>query len=338
MKVTLYQRRPQGANFSVERLFTDVRRSLPYGIDTTVAVSRYVSSGCFRRIYNTIEAVFRQGDVNHITGDVHFIALLLRKRRTLLTILDLVSVHRLKGWRRALLLFLWYLLPIKRASVVSVISEFTKKDLLSHLNIDAKKIRVIHVCVSNDFTPTPRVFNATKPIILQIGTGPNKNLERVAEALREIPCHLRIIGKLNDQQLAKLSEHKIEYSSVFNITDEAIVTEYQQSDMLVFVSTYEGFGMPIIEANAVGRPVITGSVTSLPEVAGNAACIVDPYNVDEIRRGILRIITDDSYRIELVEKGFINAQRFQPANIAAQYVKIYEELSTKRFMTGCEYE
>ena len=100
MRVTFFQRRPQGANFSIERLFRDIRAALPPGTDAKVAVSRFPSRGLFRRMYNVVEAAFRQEDVNHVTGDVHYLTYLLDKNRTLLTVHDLVSLHRLQGWRK----------------------------------------------------------------------------------------------------------------------------------------------------------------------------------------------------------------------------------------------
>src|SRR5680860_117138 len=140
MRVTFFQRRPQGANFSIERLFTDIRAALPSGTDAKVAVSRFPSRGLFRRMYNVVEAAFRQEDVNHVTGDVHYLTYLLHKNRTLLTVHDLVSLHRLQGWRKHVFLFLWYWLPIRRAAVISVISEFTKQELLQHIKINSRQV------------------------------------------------------------------------------------------------------------------------------------------------------------------------------------------------------
>jgi len=96
--------------------------------------------------------------------------------------------------------------------------------------------------------------------------------------------------------------------------------------MLVFASTYEGFGLPIVEAQATGRPVVTSNILSMPEVAGGAACLVDPFNVASIREGIAKVIQDSSYREYLVRLGFENVKRFQPENIAKNYLDIYTNI------------
>ncbi len=328
MKVTYYHRQPQKNNTSIERVFETVRKALPAGLRYEVAVARYESRGFWPRIWNTIEAIFRQGDVNHITGDVHYLAYFLRKKRTLLTIHDCVTLERLKGLRQKVFLFLWYWLPARRSALVSVISESTKQELLRYLRCPPEKIRVVHDPVSDDFQLHPVEFNVRKPVVLQVGTGQNKNLLRVAKALQGIPCHLRIIGSLSDEYTRKLRECGLEYSSAAGISDAQVVEEYQNCDMLVFVSTYEGFGLPVVEANAIGRPVVTSNILSMPEVAGNAACLVDPLDVDDIRKGILRIIEDADYREQLIQHGFDNVKRFRPEAIAAQYVELYRELMT----------
>jgi glycosyltransferase involved in cell wall biosynthesis len=327
LKVTHFHRKPYGDYFSIERLFADIRKKLPSDIICKVAVSPFVSRGLFKRIFNIIKASMLQGDINHITGDVHYLAFLLRKKKTILTIHDCTIIERTQGIKKKLYLFFWFWLPEKRSSMITVVSHSTKKELLRYLYCDPGKIRVIHNCISDDFKPYPKLFNMEMPVILQVGTMANKNLLRVAEALKGLPCHLRIIGRLDNQQVLAMTDNRIEYSSIADVTDEEIVKEYQRADMLVFVSTYEGFGMPIVEANAVGRPVITSNILSMPEVADNAACIVDPFNVNEIKNGILRILTDESYRNTLVNNGYMNAQRFQSQNIAKQYTKLYEELN-----------
>ncbi|MBN1394321.1 MAG: glycosyltransferase family 4 protein [Pirellulales bacterium] len=300
---------------------------MPENVAVKAAVSRFPSRGAWRRVYNIFEAAFRQGDVNHITGDVHFLTFLLRRKKTLLTICDLVSLHRLKGLRRKVFFFVWYWLPVRQAAMVTVISQFTKEELLQHVNVDPRKVRVVHCPVSAAFQPAPKIFNAAKPVVLLIGTGRNKNIERVVEALRNIPCHLRLIGQLNAEQEEALRKYGVDYSTAEGISNEQVVEEYRRCDMLVFASTYEGFGLPIVEAQATGRPVVTSDLMSMPEVAGDAACLVDPFDVADIRKGILRIINDRAYRDELVRRGFENVKRFQPEQIARQYLDLYRELA-----------
>ena len=305
---------------------TLIRGALPTCVQARVIVMRFESRGLWRRLYNIIQVSLYQGDVNHIAGDVHYVALLLKPGRTLLTVLDCVSLERLKGWRRALLLLFWYWLPAKRCAMISVISESTKSELLKYVRCSPSKIRIVYCPVDDIFTPDPKPFCGEMPCILQVGTGQNKNLFRVAEALCGIPCHLRVVGRLSDEQREVLLANQVEYSSVIGISDEQMVQEYRACDMLVFASTYEGFGLPIVEAQATGRPVVTSNVYSMPEVAGDAACLVDPFSIDGIRQGILRIIQNDDYRAELIRKGLKNIERFRPAVIASQYIDIYQEL------------
>jgi glycosyltransferase involved in cell wall biosynthesis len=105
---------------------------------------------------------------------------------------------------------------------------------------------------------------------------------------------------------------------------------YAEADIMLFPSVHEGFGLPIIEAQATGRPVLTSQLEPMISVSGGAACLVDPFNTESIRSGIQKIISDEPYRRELVEKGFKNVERFQLKQVALQYRDLYEELIRKK--------
>ena len=326
MLVVYYQRHPQQDQFSLERMFSDVRRSLPKTVKSKIYVARFVSRGFFRRLFNIFEAIFHQGDVNHITGDIHYLALLLKKKKTILTIPDLVNIHRLKGLRRKIFLLLWYRLPIRRVSIVTVISESTKNELLRHVDVRPEKIQVVPCSLSSNFTYHPKYFNVDKPTILQIGTAENKNLRRSFQALIGLSCHLRIIGRISPEIILLLNGGGVEYSNLIDLTDSQIIQEYIKCDIVLFASTYEGFGLPIIEAQAIGRAVITSSVASMVEVAGIGACMVDPLSIDDIRRGVKRVIKDEKYRNTLIEAGFKNTSKFNADVIALKYLNLYKML------------
>jgi asparagine synthase (glutamine-hydrolysing) len=327
LHVVHFQRHAGPSQHSIERLFTDVRGAMPSRIRCSVAVSRFPSEGVLPRAWNALEAIARQGDVNHVTGDVHYLTYFLRRRRTLLTVLDCVSLHRLRGLRRALFRVLWYDLPLRRAALVTTISEAARRDLAASVGRAADGVRVVHCPVSPNFKPAPRRAAGGRPVILQVGTSPNKNVVRLAEAVAGLACELRVIGRLTDEQRSAITAAGVPFTAASNLDDRQMVRAYEEADIVTLASTYEGFGLPIVEANAVGRPVVTSNCSSMPEVAGDAACLVDPFDAASVRAGIRRVLEDDAYRAQLVEAGYANARRFEPRRIAAMYAELYDELA-----------
>jgi glycosyltransferase involved in cell wall biosynthesis len=248
--------------------------------------------------------------------------------KTLLTVHDCGVLKGLGGFKFHLMKWLWFTLPARHAGWITVNSEATKRDLLSYIRYDAERIKVIHICVGAQFTAFPKSFNSTKPVILQIGTAENKNLKRIIPALQGIPCQYIIIGKLDISVKGLLAKHAIEYQSIERaLSEDELLHQYQSCDILSFVSTLEGFGMPIIEANGVGRVVVTGNTSSMPEIAGNAAHLVDPLDISAIREGFLKVINDTGYRNQLIENGFRNVKRFDKKRIAEAYFGLYRRIA-----------
>jgi len=326
MTVIFFQRKPYPHQFSIERVFDGIKKSISEEVKVENAVMPYFSVGFIPRIKNILWSSKHQGNVNHITGDIHYIALALDARKTVLTIHDLNFLNHPNPLARFILKTFWLTLPLRKVTCVTVISEATKKDLLSRVKFPEEKIKVIPNYHNPLFQASPKEFNKGKPRILQIGTKANKNVLRLIEALKEIECHLVIIGGFNELIKKNLEQYKIEYSWLEKLAEAELIEQYQQCDMLSFVSTIEGFGMPILEAQAIGRVVVTSNISSMPEVANNAAHLVDPYDVLSIREGILKVIDDDQYREQLIVNGFENCKRFDISIITKQYLDLYTEI------------
>lgn len=326
--VTHFDRRPYPGAFSLERLNQDIRAALPADLAVTVWACRNHSKGLIPRLQDMWTARKSQSQVNHVTGDVHYLALLLDPSRTILTIHDIGPLHRLRGLKRYVMLLLWYKLPVQRSCAVLVISEGTKRELLEVAPEAVGKIRVIHNAVSGEFTYQRKDFDISWPRILQVGTKANKNITRVAEAVHNLACTLVIIGELTPDQRSHLAKLSVDVEVHNRLTRDQIAEQYRAADIVVFASLYEGFGMPIIEAQAVGRPVVTSNIDPLREVAGSGACFVDPKSVSSIRAGIVKVINDGDFREHLVAEGLINAKRFDAEVIAGQYAQLYRDVAS----------
>jgi glycosyltransferase involved in cell wall biosynthesis len=162
---------------------------------------------------------------------------------------------------------------------------------------------------------------------MMIGTKPNKNIERMTAALAGLPVKVEVVGILTQTQRDLFALHDVPLRELGYISNSEVEEVYRRCDVLAFCSTLEGFGMPVLEAQATGRPVVTSTISSLPEVAGDAACLVDPYDVDAMRAGFKRVVEDVDYRHELITRGLLNAARFTPERIAEQYAAIYREVA-----------
>lgn len=317
-----------GGNFSIERSFRATQgyfEALGLPVPVWHEMSAH-SVGVWPRLKLCWEAYQNRTDLNHISGDIHFIALALPGHHTLLTIHDCGFMRHPNPIYRQLLKWVWLDLPVARVKYVTTVSEATKAEVIRFTGCNPDKIHVIPTVIPQTFSAVPKPFNAEKPRLLHIGSAPNKNLARHIEALAGIPCTLHIVGKIRPEEQRLLEQYQIEYQQSQNLSDEEVRQAYEACDMLLFASTLEGFGMPILEAQTVGRPVVTSHCSSMPEVAGNSACLVDPFQVADIRAGVLRVIQDGAYRQKLVELGFENIKRFHPETVAGQYAKLYKQI------------
>jgi glycosyltransferase involved in cell wall biosynthesis len=329
IRVAFIHRKPRPlGNFSIETYFQQIREHLPAPYEPIYVEMPFESNGLWRRLANAIYCAFKQGDINHITGDVNYVASLLKKRKTILTLHDLGRLHETSGIKRRILKLFWYTIPFSKTSYLTANSQATKNDIIQLTDYNAEKIPVIHICINQSFQFNIKAFNQENPRILHIGTAPNKNLNRLIIALKNINCTLVIIGKINSDIKSLIKEHQITTECHENrLTDLEILYQYEKCDILSMVSTFEGFGMPIIEANAVGRAVICGNTSSMPEIAKDSALMIDPYKVDEITDGFKKLINDEKLRNNLIKNGLQNHLRFQPKQLATSYATLYDKIN-----------
>ncbi len=318
--------RKHSENFhSIEELFYSIQRFLPENISFTNIYLPF-HSGFVGRIKNIFFVRKYKASVNHITGDVNYITLGLPKKSTVLTVHDIGSALTLNKFKRKIISLFWFIIPFQRVKKIITISEFSKNEILSHFKLNKQKIIVVPNCVSDKFKPVLRAFDSRKPTILIIGTKKNKNIETAFKAVKNINCKLKIIGKLNISQKKILSEYHLHYENLINLNFEEVVENYQSSDILLFPSFYEGFGMPIIEAQATGISVITSKIEPMKSVAGEGAVFVDPKDSSQIRNALLSIIENESFRKKIIQLGFKNVKQYSCQKVAKRLIEIYTQI------------
>lgn len=329
LRVTLVLRRWAPGQYGVERLFREVSDAMPPDIEATLVEVPFPSRGVVPRLRNMLFTARLQADVVHVTGDIQYCALAVRSRRCVLTVLDLASARRLSGWRRKLLVLVWYRLPVRRATTVTTISRAVYRELIDLLPEARGKTTVIECPVGREFTSPPESPIRSEPSqVLLVGSSPNKNLEKVVTAIASLPVHVHVVGVVSEAQRRLMDGLGISYSCVTGLSDAEMVETYRRSSVLVFASTYEGFGLPIAEAQACGVPVVTSDLAPMRDVAGDGAVLVDPHDPGSIRSAVEALLVDDELRSKLVDAGRSNTSRYAMAEIAGRYAATYRRLTT----------
>jgi glycosyltransferase involved in cell wall biosynthesis len=276
----------------------------------------------------------------------------LKKARTVFTLHDLIfqffpQYH--------LPLNRWYLvnampLFLRRADAIIAVSDCTKQDAIRFYDLPADKITVIYEGVNPALGP---VHNAEKiaqararyaknqPFLFFVGTiEPRKNIITLVDALRALRqrgyAHRLLVagrmGWLYQSTLDHVRKTGMESHVDFLdfVPDEDLTTLFSACDAFVFPSLYEGFGLPPLEAMACGAPVVSSNASSLPEVVGDAALLVDPKDVGNIVAAVERVVTDRVLRDQLCAKGIAQAAKFSWGRAANETIKVYEKIGARK--------
>jgi glycosyltransferase involved in cell wall biosynthesis len=231
-------------------------------------------------------------------------------------------------------------------------SQNSKQDICRYLQIPFEKITVIPIASACHFRPLPEAqvgplldrYGLVRPYILYVGSvEPRKNLLRLLDAyvlLRQsLPQYrLVIVGARNywkSSPVARAVEHQgLQAQVTFTgyIPDEHLPALYNGAALFCFPSLYEGFGLPVLEAMACGVPVVTSSTSSLPEVAGDAALLVDPYNVDEVADAMRRVLQDGDLAHDLRRRGLARAAQFSWEKTARETIAVYEKVLGRKLL------
>jgi glycosyltransferase involved in cell wall biosynthesis len=270
--------------------------------------------------------------------------------KTVFTLHDLIfrfypEMHKpLNRW------FLTLMMPrfLQAADAVVAVSECTKRDAVQTYGLDEAKIRVIYEGVNPRFRRSPpdvisavrRKYDLPARFILSVGTiEPRKNLTSLLEAYRALrdggsEFKLVIVGKkgwLYEGFFRKLYELGLEQEVIFPgfVPDEDLPAVYSAAGLFVFPSLYEGFGLPVLEALACGVPVISSNTSSLPEVTGEAALLVDPKSVEALTRAMRDVLDNKELRDELRAKGPRQAAKFTWEATARSTWGVYRDVLSR---------
>ena len=233
---------------------------------------------------------------------------------------------------------------LSRSDIVLSVSDFSRSEILKYAKTDKNIFvapnaidegRFNHHCDSNALEAVAKDYGLPEDFVLFVGNiKPHKNLKNLLFALEKMDLNLVIVGKkdgfiTSDSDILEIIEKNNLTERIFftgYVKDADIAAIYNLAKLFVFPSLYEGFGIPPLEAQACGCPVVCSNAASLPEVCGDSVLYFDPHNVEDIRSKIQAVLNDENLRNELCVKGFENIKRFSWERSAKQIIEIMEKL------------
>ena len=235
----------------------------------------------------------------------------------------------------------------QKADVIIAVSEYTKADICKIFNLPPEKVEVVYQTVNDNFKKTftndefqhvVNLYHLPNHYFLSVGSiTARKNLLSALKAWKGLPTEYQwpflIIGKPNRKYFKIIKEELDLFKEIYsnkimfrNVANEHLPIVYQNAEIFIYPSYFEGFGIPVLEALYSGIPVITSKTTSLPEVGGPGAYLVNPANYEEIRAGILFFMQHKEQREHAVNKGLEHVKKFDAQVVNDKLVNIYQSL------------
>jgi glycosyltransferase involved in cell wall biosynthesis len=271
----------------------------------------------------------------------------VRQAHTVLTVHDLSFMRVPECSQPSLRAYLLRVVPpsVRRADVVLADSESTRSDVIELLGVSSDRVRVIYPGVDECFrrvqdtdvlADVRRRYRLPERFVLSVGTlQPRKNLTRLIEAYGQLRADgdTKLViaggaGWMYEGIFRRVEELRLQSEVCFPgyVADVDLPALYTLADLFVFPSLYEGFGLPPLEAMACGTPVVTSNVSSLPEVVGDAALMVDPRDVGALANAMGRVLSEPSLRGAMVQRGLVQARSFTWSRAAEELLRLYHEL------------
>lgn len=321
--------------------------SLPVQPNFRLVVKRFpnrITNLLFNYLHLPIDFFLPPTDIVHCTC---YLTPISKRSKSIVTIYDLTPllfpefhVEHIKK-----VIFKGLLNSVCKVDKIIAISESTKKDVMRLFHIPEDKIEVIYGAADEIYHPIedPEILKQVRAkykiphkFILFVGIiEPRKNIARLIQAFsilkKKFEHKLVIVGRkgwLYDEIFAQVRRSHLGEEVIFTgyVPREDLPALYSATELFIYPSLYEGFGLPPLEAMACGTPVITSNVSSLPEVMGEAGILIDPNNVDELSRAIDSVLSDENLREELREKGLRQAKKFSWERCAQETIKVYQEV------------
>lgn len=310
---------PHFSSIDVVKFRLLTRRADPFSV---VLNGLYLYLACFRRL-------FRRDVIFHITGECYYIAIFLFWKKTLVTFHDDYALKIAKSKLSFLYKkYLFYEFPMRCAKQVVFISSSSKSSVGVYCNMPAKA-QVIHnpltLGAGNEIEPESG-FNKLAELryIFIIGTNPNKNILRMFNLLPH-NANVIVLGGLEAKHKEILIRKNVSLFNFIKVSESELRFLYSHAFFLLFLSKYEGFGLPIIEAQYYKCPVVCSKLKVFYEIADNSNVVFVDEDKSDLNDEIV-LLSDIKYRSKLIKNGSINARRFEPILAAQSYENLYCDL------------